>query len=228
MTQRAADAIQNADVVTGYTTYVKMIEPLFPGKNYKATGMMKEVDRCRMAVEDAMSGKDVAMISSGDSGIYGMAGIIYQIAEEMNADIDIDTIPGITAASSAASILGAPLMHDTAIISLSDLMTPLDLIMKRIDCVAQCDMVISLYNPKSKTRTEYLDQACEIISKYRGPNTPVGVVRNAGRPDETHWITTLGEMDSSKVDMFCIVIIGNSSTYASNGRMITPRGYKIE
>ena len=228
MTQRAADAIQNADVVTGYTTYVKMIEPLFPGKNYKATGMMKEVDRCRMAVEDAMSGKDVAMISSGDSGIYGMAGIIYQIAEEMNADIDIDTIPGITAASSAASILGAPLMHDTAIISLSDLMTPLDLIMKRIDCVAQCDMVISLYNPKSKTRTEYLDQACEIVSKYRGPNTPVGVVRNAGRPDETHWITTLGEMDSSKVDMFCIVIIGNSSTYASNGRMITPRGYKIE
>ena len=104
----------------------------------------------------------------------------------------------------------------------------LDLIMNRIDCVAQCDMVISLYNPKSKTRTEYLDQACEIISKYRGPNTPVGVVRNAGRPDETHWITTLGEMDSSKVDMFCIVIIGNSSTYASNGRMITPRGYKIE
>ena len=228
MTQRAADAIQNADVVTGYTTYVKMIEPLFPGKNYKATGMMKEVDRCRMAVEDAMYGKDVAMISSGDSGIYGMAGIIYQIAEEMNADIDIDTIPGITAASSAASILGAPLMHDTAIISLSDLMTPLDLIMKRIDCVAQCDMVISLYNPKSKTRTEYLDQACEIVSKYRGPNTPVGVVRNAGRPDETHWITTLGEMDSSKVDMFCIVIIGNSRTYASNGRMITPRGYKIE
>ena len=228
MTQRAADAIQNADVVTGYTTYVKMIEPLFPGKNYKATGMMKEVDRCRMAVEDAMYGKDVAMISSGDSGIYGMAGIIYQIAEEMNADIDIDTIPGITAASSAASILGAPLMHDTAIISLSDLMTPLDLIMTRIDWVAQCDMVISLYNPKSKTRTEYLDQACEIVSKYRGPNTPVGVVRNAGRPDETHWITTLGEMDSSKVDMFCIVIIGNSRTYASNGRMITPRGYKIE
>ena len=126
MTQRAIDAIQNADVVTGYTTYVKIIEPFFPGKNYKATGMMKEVDRCRMAVEDAMSGKDVAMISSGDSGIYGMAGIIYQIAEEMNADIEIDTIPGITAASSAASILGAPLMHDTAIISLSDLMTPIE------------------------------------------------------------------------------------------------------
>lgn len=227
MTQRAIDAIQNADVVTGYTTYVKIIEPFFPGKNYKATGMMKEVDRCRMAVEDAMSGKDVAMISSGDSGIYGMAGIIYQIAEEMNADIEIDTIPGITAASSAASILGAPLMHDTAIISLSDLMTPIDLIMKRVDCVAQCDMVICLYNPKSKTRTEYLDQARDIVSKYRALTTPIGIVRNAGRPDETHWTTTLGELDSSKVDMFCIVIIGNSNTYVSNGRMITPRGYKI-
>ncbi len=227
MTQRAVDAIQNADIVVGYTTYVKLIEPFFPGKTYKATGMMKEVDRCRTAVEEAMSGKDIAMISSGDSGIYGMAGIIYQIAEDMKADIEIDTIPGITAASSAASILGAPLMHDLAIISLSDLMTPLDLIMKRIDCVAQCDMIINLYNPKSKTRTEYLDQACDIVRKYRAASTPVGVVRNAGRSDETHWITTLGELDSSKVDMFCIVVIGNSQTYVSNGRMITPRGYKI-
>lgn len=227
MTQRAVDAIQNADIVVGYTTYVKLIEPFFPGKTYKATGMMKEVDRCRTAVEEAMSGKDIAMISSGDSGIYGMAGIIYQIAEDMKADIEIDTIPGITAASSAASILGAPLMHDLAIISLSDLMTPLDLIMKRIDCVAQCDMIINLYNPKSKTRTEYLDQACAIVRKYRAASTPVGVVRNAGRSDETHWITTLGELDSSKVDMFCIVVIGNSQTYVSNGRMITPRGYKI-
>ena len=227
MTQRAIDAIENADIVIGYTTYVKLIKPFFPGKEFKATGMMKEVDRCRMAVQEAVDGKDVAMISSGDSGLYGMAGIIYQIADDMKADIEIDTIPGITAACSAASVLGAPLMHDTALISLSDLMTPIDLIMKRIDCVAQCDMIICLYNPKSKGRTEYLDQVVGIVSKYRKSSTPVGIVRNSGREDETHWMTTLGELDSSKVDMFCMVIIGNSQTYVANGRMITPRGYTI-
>ena len=227
MTFRAARVIENADVVTGYTAYINLMRDIFPEKEFKATGMMKEIDRCRMAIQDAMSGKDVAMISSGDSGIYGMAGIIYQLAEEMDADIEIDCVPGITAASSSASILGAPLMHDFAVISLSDLMTPLDLIMKRVDRAAESDMIITLYNPKSKGRTEYLDQAKNIILKYRSSDTPVGVVRNAGRNDETHWITTLGELDDSKVDMFCMVIVGNSKTYVSNGRMITPRGYPV-
>ena len=165
------------------------------------------------------------MVSSGDSGIYGMAGIIYQMADEMNSDIEIETIPGVTAASSAASILGAPLMHDTAIISLSDLMTPYDLIMKRIDRASDGDMIIALYNPKSKKRTDHLQKAVEIIGKYRSPKTPVGIVRNAGRKDETMTITELGKIDHDEVDMFCIVIIGNSQTYVSNGRMITPRGY---
>jgi len=227
MTFRAARVIENADVVTGYTAYINLMRDIFPEKEFKATGMMKEIDRCRMAIQDAMSGKDVAMISSGDSGIYGMAGIIYQLAEEMDADIEIDCVPGITAASSSASILGAPLMHDFAVISLSDLMTPLDLIMKRVDRAAESDMIITLYNPKSKGRTEYLNQAKNIILKYRSSDTPVGVVRNAGRNDETHWITTLGELDDSKVDMFCMVIIGNSKTYISKGRMITPRGYPV-
>ena len=227
MTFKAAEAIQNADVVTGYTTYVNLMKPIFPDKEYKATGMMKEVERCRMAIEDAMTGKDVAMISSGDSGIYGMAGIIYELADEMKADIDIDVVPGITAASTAASILGAPLMHDLAIISLSDLMTPLDLIMKRVDCAGQGDMIVCLYNPKSKTRTEYLDEAKDILLKYRRPETPVGIVRNAGRDDEKSVVTTLSELDADIVDMFSIVIIGNSQTYVSNGRMITPRGYRI-
>ena len=227
MTFRAARVIENADVVTGYTAYINLMRDIFPEKEFKATGMMKEIDRCRMAIQDAMSGKDVAMISSGDSGIYGMAGIIYQLAEEMDADIEIDCVPGITAASSSASILGAPLMHDFAVISLSDLMTPLDLIMKRVDRAAESDMIITLYNPKSKGRTEYLNQAKNIILKYRSSDTPVGVVRNAGRNDETHWITTLGELDDSKVDMFCMVIIGNTQTYVSNGRMITPRGYPV-
>ncbi len=225
MTFKAAEAIQNADVVTGYTTYVNLMKPIFPDKVYKATGMMKEVERCRMAIEDAMTGMDVAMISSGDSGIYGMAGIIYELADDMGADIDIDVVPGITAASTAASILGAPLMHDLAIISLSDLMTPLDLIMKRVDCAGQGDMIVCLYNPKSKTRTEYLDRAREILLKYRKPETPVGIVRNAGRSDEKSIVTTLGELDKADVDMFSIVIIGNSQTYVSKGRMITPRGY---
>ena len=227
MTFKAAEVIENADVVTGYTTYVNMIKPNFPDKTYKATGMMKEVDRCKMAIEDAMSGMDVAMISSGDSGIYGMAGIIYQLADEMKADIEIDTVPGITAASTAASVLGAPLMHDLAIISLSDLMTPIDLIMKRVDCAGQGDMIVCLYNPKSKGRTEYLNQTQQILLKYRSADTPVGIVRNAGREDEHKEITTLGDLDKAEVDMFCMVIIGNSQTYVSNDRMITPRGYRI-
>ena len=227
MTFKAAEVIENADVVTGYTTYVNMIKPYFPDKTYKATGMMKEVDRCKMAIEDAMEGKDVAMISSGDSGIYGMAGIIYQLADEMKADIEIDTVPGITAASTAASVLGAPLMHDLAIISLSDLMTPIDLIMKRVDCAGQGDMIVCLYNPKSKGRTEYLNQTQQILLKHRSADTPVGIVRNAGRDDERKEITTLGELHKADVDMFCMVIIGNSQTYTANGRMITPRGYRI-
>ena len=228
MTFRAARVIEEADVVTGYTTYVELLRPIFPDKVYKATGMMKEVERCRMAIEDAVSGKDVAIVSSGDSGIYGMAGIIYQLADEMHADIEIDTVPGITAASSAASILGAPLMHDLVIVSLSDLMTPLDLIMKRVEMAAEGDFVTCIYNPKSKTRTGYLSQACEILSKHRSPETPVGIVRNAGRPDEWSKITTLGDLDPADVDMFCIVIVGNTMTYVSEDRMITPRGYRIE
>lgn len=227
MTLKAVDVIENADVVTGYTTYIDILKEYFPNKNYITTPMMREVERCKIAVEEAMKDKTVAMVSSGDSGIYGMAGIIYQVAEELNADIEIETVPGVTAASSAASVLGAPLMHDLSIISLSDLMTPLDLIMKRVDCAGMSDMIVCLYNPKSKKRTDYLEQAAEILLKYRKEETPVGIVRNAGRKDESKCITTLGELKNADVDMFCIVIVGNSQTYTSNGRMITPRGYNL-
>ena len=227
MTYKASEAIENADIIIGYTAYVNMIKPYFPEKDYKATGMMKEIDRCKMAIKEAEEGKDVAIISSGDSGIYGMAGAIYQLAFDMKADIDIDVVPGITAASTAASVLGAPLMHDLAIISLSDLMTPIDLIMKRVDCAGQGDMIVCLYNPKSKTRKDYLNQAQQILLKYRKPETPVGVVRNAGRDDESKQVTTLGDLDKADVDMFSIVIIGNSQTYIENGFIITPRGYEI-
>jgi len=227
MTLRAVNAIECADTIIGYTTYTDLLKEYFPNKEYKATGMMKEVERCRKAIEEADKGKIVAMVSSGDSGIYGMAGIIYQMADEMGSSVEIETVPGVTAASSAASILGAPLMHDLAIISLSDLMTPLELIMKRIDRASDGDMIIALYNPKSKKRTDHLQKAVEIICRYRSPETPVGIVRNAGRKDESKIITELGVLDYDKIDMFCIVIIGNSQTYVSNGRMITPRGYRI-
>lgn len=227
MTVRAVEAIKSAQLVTGYTTYVEMLKEIFPDKTYLSTPMKKEVDRCRLAVEKAMEGIEVAMVSSGDSGIYGMAGIVLQVAEEMQADIDIEVIPGVTAASAAAAVLGAPLMHDTALISLSDLMTPLDLIMKRVDCAGQSDFVICLYNPKSKKRTEYVGMAADILLKYRSADTPVGIVRHAGRSQETSCLTTLGELKSADIDMFSIVVIGNSQTYVKHGKMITPRGYRL-
>ena len=180
-----------------------------------------------MAVEEAQKNQTVVMVSSGDSGIYGMAGIIYQIAEEMGADIEIETIPGVTAASAAASVLGAPLMHDFAVISLSDLMTPLEIIWKRVDCAGQGDLIVCLYNPKSKKRTAYVEQAADILLKYRASGTPVGIVRNAGRKDESSLITTLDKLKDAEIDMFSVVIIGNSQTYVSKGRMITPRGYAV-
>ena len=227
MTQRAVDAIENADVVTGYTTYTKILREFFPDKIYKETGMMKEVDRCRMAVEDAVSGKKVAMVSSGDSGIYGMTGLIYQIVQETGADVEVESVPGVTAASSGASILGAPLMHDTALISLSDLMTPIEKIMKRVELAGEGDFVIVLYNPKSHGRTEYLGRAADILLKIRSADTPVGIARRIGRADESTEITTLGRLSEADVDMFSTVFIGNSQTYVRDGIMITPRGYPV-
>lgn len=227
MTAKCIQVIEKADVITGYTTYVNILKEYFPDKHYLATPMMQEVKRCRMAVEEAQKDQVVAMVSSGDSGIYGMAGIIYQIAEEMKADIEIETVPGVTAASAAASVLGAPLMHDFAVISLSDLMTPLDLIRKRVDCAGQGDLIVCLYNPKSKKRTAYVEQAADILLRYRSPETPVGIVRNAGRKDESSQITTLEHLKDAEIDMFSVVIIGNSQTYVSNKRMITPRGYSV-
>lgn len=227
MTQKAIDAILEADIVTGYTTYIEMIKQYFPEKEYVATPMKKEIDRCKMAVSMAQEGKTVAMVSSGDSGIYGMAGILLQVANEMEADdVEIVTVPGVTAASAAASVLGAPLMHDFAVISLSNLMTPLDLIMKRVECAGMGDMIVCLYNPKSKKRTDFVEKAANLLMKYRDGNTPVGIVRNAGRQDESSMITTLEKVKDAPIDMFSIVIIGNSNTYVEKGKMITPRGYQ--
>ena len=228
MTLRAVEAIENADKVVGFTTYVKILKEFFPDKEYKSNGMTKEVDRCRDAVSEAQKGQDIVMVSSGDSGIYGMAAICYQVADEMDADIEIDVVPGITAASSAAAILGAPLTHDTALISLSDRLTPWDLIKKRLDAAAASDMVVALYNPRSHGRPDLLEEAFGIMGKHKSPDTVVGVVRNIGRKDEESWICSMKDFDFEKVDMFCTVIVGNSKTFALDGRMITPRGYNIE
>lgn len=227
MTEQVIEVIKQVDIIVGYTTYIDILRPQFPDKNYLSTPMRRETERCRIAIEKALEGNTVAIVSSGDSGIYGMAGIMLEIAEDMNADVEIITLPGITAASTAAAVLGAPLMHDLVFISLSDLMTPLDLIFKRVDAAASADFVINIYNPKSKKRTDYLKNAAEIIMKYRKNTTPVGIVRNAGRPDQKSWITTLSELKNEPVDMFCVVVIGNSQTYVKNNKMITPRGYKI-
>lgn len=226
MTNRAVKAIEEAEVVIGYTTYVELLKRVFPEKEYAATPMMQEVKRCEMAVEMAERYDRIAIVSSGDSGIYGMAGIVIETAAKKHAKIDIEVVPGITAASAAAAILGAPLMHDFSVISLSDLMTPIDLIMQRIECAGMSDMIVCLYNPKSKKRTAYVEQAADILMRYRRNDTPVGVVRHAGREEQSAYLTTLGELKDAPLDMFCVVLIGNSATYIMDGKMITPRGYE--
>lgn len=225
MTEQAVSVIESVDLIVGYTKYIKLLKEQFPKQNYYETPMRKEVERCRIAVNAALKGKTIAIVSSGDSGIYGMAGIMLEVIDEMKADLEVIIVPGITAASLASAVLGAPLMHDFSVISLSDCMTPIELIYKRVSCSANADFVICLYNPKSNSRREYLANSAEIILKYRSPETPVGIVRNAGRSDEKAWITTLKKLKDEPVDMFCIVIVGNSQTYVKDGKMITPRGY---
>ncbi len=227
MTPRAKRAIEHADLIIGYRTYIDLVEPYFPGKQFISSGMREEVDRCRLALKKAQEGNAVAIISSGDSGIYGMAGIMLEIAHQDGSTVPIEIIPGITAASAAAAVLGAPIMHDFAVISLSDLLTPLELIYQRIECAATGDFVICLYNPKSKSRTEYIERARERILMVRKPDTPVGIVRNAGRENEEYDITTLADMLSCEINMFTVVIIGNSQTIVEDGRIITPRGYRL-
>lgn len=222
LTIKAKNAIEESEIIVGYTKYIDMIKPLLEGKEVFATGMKGEEERCKKAIELAED-KIVSVVSTGDSGIYGMAGLILQLKNEA----EVEVIPGVTASSAAASVLGAPLMHDNCNISLSDLMTPYELIKKRVQNAAEADFVISLYNPKSKGRPHYLAECLEIVRKYREGNTPIGVVRNALREGQEVHIFTLDNFNPEVVDMFSIVIIGNSQSYIENGRIITPRGYKV-
>lgn len=223
MTLKAKQAIEESNIVVGYNKYIDMIKPLVEDKELFSTGMRGEEARCRKALELSKENNTVALISTGDSGIYGMAGLILQMQEDESVEI----IPGVTAASAAGSVIGAPLMHDNCNISLSDLMTPYDLIKKRVRNAADADMIISLYNPRSKGRPHYLREAIEIIKEYRELNTPVAVVRHALRDGQEYKLFTLENFDEEVVDMFSIVIVGNSQSFIKNGKFITPRGYDV-
>ena len=225
LTGRAREALEAADLIIGYTAYIALIREAFPDKELRSTGMRREVDRCREAVEAAVAGKDVAMVCSGDAGIYGMAGLVYEVAQDY-PPIEIQVVPGITAACGGAAVLGAPLTHDFAVVSLSDLLTPWDLIEKRLRCAAEGDFVLCLYNPASHSRPDHLKRACAILlDAGKAPETVCGWVRNIGRAGETSGLTTLEELGEEPVDMFTTVFIGSSRTQVIGGRMVTPRGY---
>ena len=227
MTMRAANALQSCDVIVGYTVYVDLVKEHFPGKEFLTTPMRKEIERCQLAFDEAEKGKNVAMICSGDAGVYGMAGLMLEIGKGY-PQISVEVIPGVTAATGGAAVLGAPLIHDFALISLSDLMTPWEKIEKRLLCASEADFVICLYNPSSRKRHDYLQKACDLMMQHKSPETVCGTVKSIGRDGQTMQVMTLKELRDTQVDMFTTVFIGNSQTRNINGRMVTPRGYANE
>jgi precorrin-3B C17-methyltransferase len=228
MTLEAKQAIETADVVVGYKTYVKLIESIIKLGTEVFSGVMgKEVERAKAAVARAVEGKRVVVVSSGDPGVYGMAGVVLEVADLENTKVPIDIIPGVTAATAAAARLGAPLVSDFAVISLSDLLTPWSLIEKRLHAAAEADFVIVFYNPQSVGRTEPLAKAHKILLQYRKPDTPVGIVKQVGRKGEETIVTTLKELIDCEVDMATTIIVGNSTTRVIGKRMVTPRGYDL-
>ena len=225
MTVRAQKVLEHCPVLIGYNVYIDLVKEQFPDKIFLSTPMRKEPERCRMAFEEAEKGQDVAMICSGDAGVYGMAGLIFEIGKEYPS-IQIEVVPGITAASGGAAVLGAPLMHDFAVISLSDLLTPWETIEKRLHAAGMADFVICLYNPSSKKRADYLQKACDLMMKYKSPDTICGTVSNIAREGEEAHVMTLKELRDTQVDMFTTVFIGNSQTKEISNKMVTPRGYR--
>ncbi len=226
LTGAATTALQNSKVIIGYKTYLELIPEFLESKEVISSEMMKEVDRCREALEIASGGKNVSLVSGGDPGIYAMAGLVYEMAKESDFSCEIEIVAGLAAINSCAARLGAPLMHDFAAVSLSDLLTPWEVIEKRLNAVAGADFVTAIYNPKSKKRTEQIVRARDIFMSCRDPQTPVGIVTAATRENEKIVITTLEKMLENDIGMQSTVIIGNSQTYSWNDLMITPRGYK--
>lgn len=225
MTQIAIDAIKSSDVVIGYKTYIKLLGNLLNNKEIVSYGMTEEIKRAEYAIKKCREGKNVCVVSSGDAGVYGMVGLVLELLSK--EAIKVEIIPGIPAASSCASLLGAPLMNDFVSISLSDLLIDNRLIKKRVSYAAKGDFVIVFYNPKSKKRLAPLKDAWKILMKYKSPKTPVGIVRNAYRDSQEVIITELRNMLREKIDMFTTIIVGNSKTYIKGNYMITPRGYKM-
>lgn len=225
-TGRAKAALEECQVIAGYTVYIDLIKEKFGHKKLISTPMKQEVQRCRIAVEEALKGQTVGMVCSGDAGVYGMAGLIYEVASEYDP-VDIQVIPGITAACSGASVLGAPLIHDFAVISLSDLLTPWEKIEQRLEHAARADFVLCLYNPSSKKRRDYLRKACDVVLNYKDGSTVCGIVKNIGREGEEARILSLSQLRDTPVDMFSTVYIGNSTTREIRGKMVTARGYRL-
>ena len=225
MTVRAINALKGSDTIIGYTVYVDLVKEHFPGKEFMTTPMKKEVDRCVMAFQEAMKGKTVSMICSGDAGVYGMSGLMYEVGKD-SPQVELETIPGVPAATGGAAVLGAPLIHDFCLISLSDLLTPWEKIESRLLHASEADFVICLYNPSSKKRHDYLMKACDLMMRYKKEDTVCGIVGNIGREGENMKIMTLKELRNTSVDMFTTVFVGNSQTKEINGKMVTPRGYR--
>ena len=227
LTAQARAALERAEVLCGYTIYVQLVSPLYPTKEIYTTPMTQELERCRWVMETAESGRTVALVCSGDAGVYGMAGPLLQMAEQYPL-VEIEIVAGVTAALSGAAVLGAPLMHDFCVISLSDLLTPKSQIETRLRCAAMGDFSICLYNPSSKKRAGYLQWACEILLEYRHPDTVCGWVQNIGREGQTHRILPLKALREASVDMFTTVFVGASTTQQLGNYMVTPRGYEAK
>lgn len=228
ISRRAYNILKEVDVIVGYKKYIECIGELIEeGQQIYSSGMRKEMERVAKAVEFAAQGKKVALISSGDAGVYGMAGPAFELLLKEDVEIEVEVAAGITAANAAAAVLGAPLMHDYTVISLSDILTPWEVIKKRLHAAAEADFITTLYNPRSSRRKKQLREAREIFLQHQKADLPVGIVRSVGRDGEEVMITTLEEMPLEKVDMLTTVIIGNSQSYISGGKIITPRGYKI-
>lgn len=226
MTWEARAALEQAEVLCGYTVYLDLIRGEFPDKEYFSTPMTQEIERCRAALERARSGRTTALVCSGDAGVYGMAGPVLELGPQF-PEVEIQVVPGVTAALAGAAVLGAPLMHDFTVLSLSDLLTPWEVIRRRLELAAQGDFVLCLYNPSSRRRRDHLRMACDIVLAHRGPETVCGWVRNAGRAQEEHQVLTLGELQEAQVDMFTTVFIGSAATRRIGDRMVTPRGYEL-
>lgn len=225
MTVRADRALQSCDTIIGYHVYVDLVKERYPDKEFLTTPMTRETQRCQMALAEALKGKTVAMVCSGDSGIYGMAALIYELRGE-NKEPEVEVIPGLTAACSGAALLGAPLTHDFAVISLSDRLTPWEKIEKRLEYAAKADLSIVLYNPASRGRPDHLRRACDILLKVLPGNYPCAVAQHIGRDGENRRFFTLRQLRDAQVDMFCTVFIGNEMTQMIGGNMVTPRGYR--